>query len=78
MRTEATPPVPPDGRIPAWFCTRKTDGGPPAPASKDWRTATPSGSVSSRAVLALRPEPPQQLVLAAEFPSTAAACEAVC
>ncbi|MER7152327.1 FAD-binding oxidoreductase [Streptomyces lydicus] len=31
-----------------------------------------------RAVLALRPEPPQQLVLAAEFPSTAAACEAVC
>ncbi|GAA2607770.1 FAD-binding oxidoreductase [Streptomyces tubercidicus] len=31
-----------------------------------------------RAVLALKPEPPQQLVLAAEFPSTAAACEAVC
>ncbi|MFB6438693.1 FAD-binding oxidoreductase [Streptomyces sp. NPDC056411] len=31
-----------------------------------------------RAVLALRPEPPQQLALAAEFPSTAAACEAVC
>ncbi|MCF6525827.1 FAD-binding oxidoreductase [Streptomyces sp. JJ36] len=31
-----------------------------------------------RATLALRPEPPQQLVLAAEFGSTAAACEAVC
>ncbi|MFJ6749711.1 MULTISPECIES: FAD-binding oxidoreductase [unclassified Streptomyces] len=31
-----------------------------------------------RAVLALKPEPPQQLALAAEFPSTAAACEAVC
>ncbi|MFG2225506.1 FAD-binding oxidoreductase [Streptomyces sp. NPDC048644] len=31
-----------------------------------------------RAVLALKPQPPQQLVLAAEFPSTAAACEAVC
>lgn len=31
-----------------------------------------------RAVLALRPQPPQQLVLAAEFPSAAAACEAVC
>ncbi|MEU7228763.1 FAD-binding oxidoreductase [Streptomyces chrestomyceticus] len=31
-----------------------------------------------RAVLALRPEPPQQLALAAEFPSTAAACDAVC
>ncbi|MFG2892623.1 FAD-binding oxidoreductase [Streptomyces sp. NPDC048248] len=30
------------------------------------------------AVLALKPEPPQQLALAAEFPSTAAACEAVC
>ncbi|PKW08111.1 glycolate oxidase [Streptomyces sp. 1222.5] len=31
-----------------------------------------------RAVLALKPKPPQQLVLAAEFPSAAAACEAVC
>ncbi|WP_345036653.1 FAD-binding oxidoreductase [Streptomyces sannanensis] len=31
-----------------------------------------------RAVLALKPSPPQQLVLAAEFPSAAAACEAVC
>ncbi|MGW1197048.1 FAD-binding oxidoreductase [Streptomyces sp. NPDC002536] len=31
-----------------------------------------------RAVLALKPEPPQQLALAAEFPSVAAACEAVC
>ncbi|GCD45504.1 FAD-binding oxidoreductase [Streptomyces paromomycinus] len=31
-----------------------------------------------RAVLALKPEPPQQLALAAEFPSTAAACDAVC
>ncbi|MEU8784624.1 FAD-linked oxidase C-terminal domain-containing protein [Streptomyces sp. NPDC048637] len=31
-----------------------------------------------RAVLALKPEPPQQLALAAEFPSTAAACAAVC
>ncbi|WKX70596.1 FAD-binding oxidoreductase [Streptomyces sp. XD-27] len=31
-----------------------------------------------RAVLALRPAPPEQLVLAAEFPSTAAACDAVC
>ncbi|WP_326620637.1 FAD-binding protein [Streptomyces decoyicus] len=31
-----------------------------------------------RAVLALKPEPPGQLALAAEFPSTAAACEAVC
>ncbi|MGW9172592.1 FAD-binding oxidoreductase [Streptomyces decoyicus] len=31
-----------------------------------------------RAVLALKPEPPQQLALAAEFPSTAAACQAVC
>ncbi|MFI1797044.1 FAD-binding oxidoreductase [Streptomyces sp. NPDC020379] len=30
-----------------------------------------------RAVLALKPAPPQQLVLAAEFPSTAAACDAV-
>ncbi|WP_171171083.1 FAD-binding oxidoreductase [Streptomyces sp. I05A-00742] len=30
-----------------------------------------------RAVLALRPAPPRQLALAAEFPSTAAACEAV-
>ncbi|MGA4841639.1 FAD-binding oxidoreductase [Streptomyces sp. G45] len=31
-----------------------------------------------RAVLALRPKPPQQLVLAAEFGSAAAACDAVC
>ncbi|SMF08328.1 glycolate oxidase [Streptomyces sp. Amel2xC10] len=31
-----------------------------------------------RAVLALRPRPPQQLVLAAEFASAAAACDAVC
>ncbi|MFE9843571.1 FAD-binding oxidoreductase [Streptomyces goshikiensis] len=31
-----------------------------------------------RAVLALRPAPPRQLALAAEFPSSAAACEAVC
>ncbi|MGY4994461.1 FAD-binding oxidoreductase [Streptomyces sp. 900105245] len=31
-----------------------------------------------RAVLALKPKPPQQLVLAAEFPSAAAACEAIC
>ncbi|QGV80396.1 FAD-binding oxidoreductase [Streptomyces ficellus] len=31
-----------------------------------------------RAVLALRPQPPRQLVLAAEFPSAAAACDAVC
>ncbi|MFD7230604.1 FAD-binding oxidoreductase [Streptomyces sp. NPDC059881] len=31
-----------------------------------------------KAVLALRPKPPQQLVLAAEFPSAATACEAVC
>ncbi|MFG2022989.1 FAD-binding oxidoreductase [Streptomyces sp. NPDC048825] len=31
-----------------------------------------------RAVLALKPEPPQQLVLAAEFASAAAACDAVC
>ncbi|MEU5428187.1 FAD-linked oxidase C-terminal domain-containing protein [Streptomyces olivoreticuli] len=30
-----------------------------------------------KAVLALKPAPPQQLVLAAEFPSTAAACDAV-
>ncbi|MGW1076850.1 FAD-binding oxidoreductase [Streptomyces sp. NPDC002537] len=30
-----------------------------------------------RAVLALKPAPPERLVLAAEFPSTAAACEAV-
>ncbi|MFJ5096475.1 FAD-binding oxidoreductase [Streptomyces sp. NPDC088557] len=30
------------------------------------------------AVLALRPQPPVQLALAAEFPSAAAACEAVC
>ncbi|MER5978670.1 FAD-linked oxidase C-terminal domain-containing protein [Streptomyces sp. NPDC001857] len=31
-----------------------------------------------RAVLALKPRPPRQLVLAAEFPSGAAACDAVC
>ena len=31
-----------------------------------------------RAVLALRPQPPRQLALAAEFPSTAAACAAIC
>ncbi|MGA5098231.1 FAD-binding oxidoreductase [Streptomyces lavendulocolor] len=31
-----------------------------------------------RAVLALRPTPPRQLVLAAEFPSASAACDAVC
>ncbi|PVE13796.1 FAD-binding oxidoreductase [Streptomyces scopuliridis] len=31
-----------------------------------------------KAVLALRPQPPQQLVLAAEFASAAAACDAVC
>ncbi|MEU5778662.1 FAD-linked oxidase C-terminal domain-containing protein [Streptomyces venezuelae] len=31
-----------------------------------------------RAVLALKPQPPQQLVLAAEFPSVRAACDAVC
>ncbi|MCN9239239.1 FAD-binding protein [Streptomyces sp. RY43-2] len=31
-----------------------------------------------RATLALKPRPPQQLVLAAEFASAAAACEAVC
>ncbi|MEU9455224.1 FAD-linked oxidase C-terminal domain-containing protein [Streptomyces sp. NPDC048277] len=31
-----------------------------------------------RAVLALKPKPPQQLVLAAEFGSAAAACDAVC
>lgn len=31
-----------------------------------------------RAVLALRPKPPEQLVLAAEFASVAAACDAVC
>ncbi|WP_069173001.1 FAD-binding oxidoreductase [Streptomyces griseus] len=31
-----------------------------------------------QAVLALRPQPPQQLVLAAEFPSASAACDAVC
>ncbi|MFJ3227169.1 FAD-binding oxidoreductase [Streptomyces sp. NPDC086783] len=31
-----------------------------------------------RAVLALKPQPPQQLVLAAEFASGAAACDAVC
>lgn len=31
-----------------------------------------------RAVLGLRPAPPEQRVLAAEFPSTAAACAAVC
>ncbi|WP_324793865.1 FAD-linked oxidase C-terminal domain-containing protein [Streptomyces cyaneofuscatus] len=31
-----------------------------------------------KAVLALKPQPPQQLVLAAEFPSATAACDAVC
>ncbi len=31
-----------------------------------------------RAVLALKPQPPRQLVLAAEFASTKAACDAVC
>ncbi|MDW8810976.1 FAD-binding oxidoreductase [Streptomyces scabiei] len=31
-----------------------------------------------RAILALKPRPPQQLVLAAEFASAAAACDAVC
>lgn len=31
-----------------------------------------------RAVLALKPKPPRQLALAAEFPSAAAACEAIC
>ncbi|MFD6424186.1 FAD-binding oxidoreductase [Streptomyces sp. NPDC060198] len=31
-----------------------------------------------KAVLALRPKPPRRLVLAAEFPSAAAACDAVC
>ncbi|MEU5160985.1 FAD-linked oxidase C-terminal domain-containing protein [Streptomyces sp. NPDC020875] len=31
-----------------------------------------------KAVLALRPKPPERLVLAAEFPSATAACEAVC
>ncbi|MFJ5173779.1 FAD-binding oxidoreductase [Streptomyces griseoviridis] len=31
-----------------------------------------------RAVLALKPQPPRQLVLAAEFPSAEAACDAVC
>ncbi|UUU22493.1 FAD-binding oxidoreductase [Streptomyces sp. DSM 40750] len=31
-----------------------------------------------RAILALKPQPPQQLVLAAEFASAAAACDAVC
>ncbi|MGW8488104.1 FAD-binding oxidoreductase [Streptomyces sp. NPDC055886] len=31
-----------------------------------------------KAVLALKPQPPQQLVLAAEFPSAATACDAVC
>ncbi|MFF9058541.1 FAD-binding oxidoreductase [Streptomyces sp. NPDC014882] len=31
-----------------------------------------------RATLALRPRPPRQLVLAAEFPSAGAACDAVC
>ncbi|MCX2971449.1 FAD-linked oxidase C-terminal domain-containing protein [Streptomyces sp. TRM70308] len=31
-----------------------------------------------RAVLALRPEPPRRLALAAEFPSAEAACDAVC
>lgn len=31
-----------------------------------------------KAVLALKPKPPQQLALAAEFPSAAAACDAIC
>ncbi|MER5985314.1 FAD-linked oxidase C-terminal domain-containing protein [Streptomyces sp. NPDC001787] len=31
-----------------------------------------------KAVLALKPKPPRQLVLAAEFPSAVAACDAVC
>ncbi len=31
-----------------------------------------------RAVLALRPKPPEQLVLAAEFASATAACDAIC
>ncbi|MFH8619060.1 FAD-binding oxidoreductase [Streptomyces sp. NPDC017979] len=31
-----------------------------------------------QAVLALKPKPPRQLVLAAEFPSAAAACDAIC
>src|SRR5437660_277220 len=31
-----------------------------------------------RAVLALKPAPPPQLALAAEFPSTTTACDAVC
>ncbi|GGT27561.1 FAD-binding oxidoreductase [Streptomyces purpureus] len=31
-----------------------------------------------KAVLALRPKPPRQLVLAAEFPSAATACDAIC
>ncbi|MCG7529195.1 FAD-binding protein [Streptomyces sp. OfavH-34-F] len=31
-----------------------------------------------KAVLALKPRPPRQLVLAAEFPSASAACDAVC
>ncbi|MEE1752283.1 FAD-binding oxidoreductase [Streptomyces sp. SP18CS02] len=31
-----------------------------------------------RAVLALKPQPPRQLVLAAEFPSAGAACDAIC
>ncbi len=40
----------------------------------------PEGSLGIvvRAVLALKPAPPRQLALAAEFPSTAAACAAVC
>ncbi|MFF9349913.1 FAD-binding oxidoreductase [Streptomyces sp. NPDC014734] len=31
-----------------------------------------------KAVLALKPRPPRQLVMAAEFPSAAAACDAIC
>ncbi|MET7645788.1 FAD-linked oxidase C-terminal domain-containing protein [Streptomyces sp. NPDC005426] len=31
-----------------------------------------------KAVLALKPQPPRQLVLAAEFPSAASACDAIC
>src|SRR5690606_27543783 len=41
--------------------------------SRDW-----SSDVCSSDLLALRPKPPEQLVLAAEFSSGAAACDAVC
>jgi glycolate oxidase len=37
-----------------------------------------SWGIVVRAILALKPQPPQQLVLAAEFASGAAACDAVC